>query len=251
MWAWRASRSPPRQPGSFNEVPHAASRRRAAVGGKLRLQQRRRGAAAVQLPRQRFDHRRRMDQPASHAARRIRWVVVRQPRRHAHLGQPAASRRWSGVAGTGSHVALAVEPGSDRELRRLHEARAPNPAHRIPLLRSVDQRLDAAAVHDQRGAADAPPSTCDDGGRGAGFLDQSQPGVPAAGQLAAERAATRVRFRQRDPARRHPAVRQLRLGGERLAAHRSGAVRAQPADVCRRRHVDGAPALRAGGRIYA
>ena len=136
-------------------VHDAAARRRAAVGRQLRVQQRRRGGAAVRLAHQRLHPRRRVDERPQHAARRLQRLVVRQPRRHAGLGQPAAARRLDERAGPRPDGAVAVELGADRQRRRLHEVRAAHAAHRLRLVRLLEQRRAAAAVHDQLGAAAA------------------------------------------------------------------------------------------------
>ena len=136
------------------QLHHAEARRRAAVRRQLRLQQRRRGGAALRLARQRLHHRHRVDEREEHAARRLQRIVVRQPRRSARLGQPAAHRRRGRLAGTRPHVAVALELGADGQLRRLHQAGAQDADHRVLLLRPVEQRRAAAAVHDQFGGAD-------------------------------------------------------------------------------------------------
>ena len=51
--------------------------------------------------------------------------------------------------------ALAVELGADRERRRLHQVRAAHAAHRLRLVRVLEQRRAAAAVHHQHDAAAA------------------------------------------------------------------------------------------------
>ena len=73
---------------------------------------------------QRLHARRRVDEQPQHAARRLHRIVVRQPRRHAGLGQPAAARRLDERAGPRAHGAVAVELGADGQRRRLHEVRA-------------------------------------------------------------------------------------------------------------------------------
>ncbi len=67
--------------------------RRAAVGRKLRVQQRCRSRAALHVAHERLQPRRGMEKSAEHAARRLRRLVVQQQRRHARLGQPASPRR--------------------------------------------------------------------------------------------------------------------------------------------------------------
>ena len=212
--AWRSSRSPPspnldlsttyRMQRHVGELPWGAS-----FGFSNDVE--------VPLPYNSrandFDHRRRMDQPAPHAARGLRRVVVRQPRRHARLGQPAAPRRCGvELPGRGrmslwpSNQAQTVSFGGFTKLSR-----------RTQLTGFVsygvwtnDSTLQPFTIN--AALPTLPLPRADDGGRGARLLDQSQPGVAADGQLAAERAAARLRLRQRDPARGHPAVRQLRLG---------------------------------------
>ena len=49
----------------------AEAQRRAALGGQLRLQQRRRGAAPLRFARERSHHRHRVDERAQHAACRL------------------------------------------------------------------------------------------------------------------------------------------------------------------------------------
>ena len=106
---------------SFTTTKHS---RRAAVGRELRVQQRRRGGAAVRLADERLHRRRGMDEHPEHAARRLRRLVVRQSRRHARLGQPAAPRRLDERARARPDGAVAVELGADRQRRRLHQAGA-------------------------------------------------------------------------------------------------------------------------------
>ena len=81
----------------------------------------------------------------------------------------------SGAPGTRPHVALAVELGADDQLRRLHQAGAPDAGHRLLLLRLVEQRRAAAAVHHQLGAAADRAAARHRGGRGARVLDQPEP----------------------------------------------------------------------------
>ena len=53
-------------------------------------------------------------------------------------------------------LALAVELGADGEHRRLHEICASHAAHRVPLVRHVEEQRNASAVHDQFRAAATP-----------------------------------------------------------------------------------------------
>ena len=126
---------------------------RTAVGGQLRLQQRRRGGAALRLAHQRPVARGRVVQRQGDDARRLRRVLVRQPRRHARLGQPVADRRDDQRAERGPHGAVAVEHRADGQHRRLREIRAAHAGHRVVLLRDTEQRRAAAALHHQPDAA--------------------------------------------------------------------------------------------------
>ena len=96
---------------------------------------------------------------------------------HARLGQPAAHRRRGRLAGTRPHVAVALELGADDQLRRLHQAGAQDADHRVLLLRPVEQRRAAAAVHDQFGAADDCTAARQRGCRSARVLDEPEPDV--------------------------------------------------------------------------
>jgi hypothetical protein len=187
------------------QLHDAEARRRAAVGRQLRLQQRRRGAAALRLADQRLHHRHRVDEHAQHAARRLQRIVVRQPRDRRCLGQPAAPRRRVGRAGPRPHVAVAVELGADDQRRRLHQAGAQDAGHRLLLLRPVEQRRAAAAVHDQFGAAPDRAAARQRRGRGARLLDQPEPDVapgPPTGGSARASATTPTTTRCRRRASR-------------------------------------------------
>ena len=193
------------------QLHHAEARRRAAVGRQLRLQQRRRGAAALRLAGQRLHHRHRVDEHEEHAARRLQRIVVRQPRRPARLGQPAAPRRRVGHARTRPHVAVAVELGADDQLRRLHQAGAQDAGHRLLLLRPVEQRRAAAAVHDQFGAGADCAAARQRGCRSARVLDEPEPDVAPHHRLAVRRALPQLHLLQPDAGDEHHAVRRLRL----------------------------------------
>ena len=190
-----------------DDVPDPEPRRRAALGRELRLLQRRRGRPSLHLADQRLQPRRRMEQLAQHVPRRLRRLVVRERGRHAGLGQPAAARRLTtppraSRAGPRADVDVADEPVADRERRRLHQAGAPHPAHRLRLLRRLDQRLDAPAVHDQQRTAGAGAAAADDRSRGAGLLDQPVTRVEADRHLALQRPVARLRLRERNAGRR-------------------------------------------------
>ncbi len=193
------------------QLHHAEARRRAAVGRQLRLQQRRRGAAALRLAGQRLHDRHRVDEHEEHAARRLQRIVVRQSRRPARLGQPAAPRRRVGRAGTRPHVAVAVELGADDQLRRLHQAGAQDAGHRLLLLRPVEQRRAAAAVHDQFGAGADCAAARQRRRRSARVLDEPEPDVAPHHRLAVRRALPQLHLRQSHAGDEHHAVRHLRF----------------------------------------
>ena len=65
----------------------------------------------------------------------------------------------------------------------------------------VEQRRAAAALHHQPDAAAARAAAGHDRGRGAGLLDQPEPGVAPVDGLAVQRAAAPLRLRQPDAAR--------------------------------------------------
>ena len=209
------------------QLHHAEARRRAAVGRQLRLQQRRRGAAALRVADQRLHDRHRVDEHEEHAARRLQRIVVRQSRAHARLGQPAAPRRRVGRAGTRPHVAVAVQLRADDQLRRLHQAGAQDAGHRLLLLRLVEQQRAAAAVHDQFGAADDCAAARQRGGRGARVLDQPEPDVaphrPTGGSARASAITpTPTTCRRRASRSTSPTTRACRrrpTGGPDLYAH--------------------------------
>ena len=217
----------------------AAARRRTAVGRQLRLQQRRRGAAA-RTTRATNDFTIGAEWTNSeHAARGLQRIVVRQPRRDARLGQPAPADDRPRAPGPRAHGALAVELGADDELRRLHEVRAEHAAHGLRLLRLVEQRRAAAAVHHQLGAArDCAPAR-DGAGRSERVFDQPELRVAPGHRLAVRRALPAVQLRQSEPARR--ASRSTSPTTRRSAPRhgRAGAVCPQPHDLRRRRDVDG------------
>ena len=97
-----------------------------------------------------------VDEHPQHAQRRVHGIVVRQPRHAADLGQSAAPGRLDERSGSRPDRALAVELGADGEHWRVHQVRASHAAHGVHLVRILEQRRDAAAVHHQLGAAAAP-----------------------------------------------------------------------------------------------
>ena len=78
--------TPEDEPRRHSQLHDAEAQRRAALGRQLRLQQRRRGAAALRLTGQRLHDRHRVDEHEEHAARGLQRIVVRQPRAHAASG---------------------------------------------------------------------------------------------------------------------------------------------------------------------
>ena len=135
-------------------VQDPETRRRAAVGRELRLQQRRRGGAAVHVAHQRLQPRRGMD--ATSATCCASPTTAR--------GSTTTTTRSSGTARSASTTRPSA-PGRGRmslwptnqaqhlQRRRLQQARGAHAVHRLPLLRRVVERLRAAAVHDQQPVA--------------------------------------------------------------------------------------------------
>ena len=194
----RDAEAEPRRQGQLHD---AEAQRRAALGGQLRLQQRRRGGAPLRFARERLHHRHRVDERAQHAACRLQRLLVRQHRADADLGQPAPPRRRGRRAGTRTHVPLAVELGPDHQLRRLHQAGAQDAGDWLLLLRIVEQRRAAAALHDQRGAAAVRAAPREHRGGSARLLDQPEPHLAPVDRLAVQRARAQLHLRQ--PHARH------------------------------------------------
>ena len=192
----RHGRDAEAEPRRHGQLHHAEAQRRAAVGGQLRLQQRRRGGAPLRFARERLHHRHRVDERAQHAARRLQRVVVRQPRADADLGQPARPQRWGRESGARTHVPLAVELGPDDQLRRLHQAGAQNAGDGLLLLWTVEQRRAAGALHDQRGAAAVRAAPRDHRGGSARLLDQPEPQLAPVDRLAVQRARAQLHLQQ-------------------------------------------------------
>ena len=148
----------------------------------------------------------------------------------------------AGCAGARPHVAVAVELGADDQLRRLHQAGAQDAGHRVLLLRPVEQRRAAAAVHDQFGAADDCAPARQRGGRGARVLDEPEPGVAPRHRLAIQRARSAITA---TPTRcRRPASRSTSTTTQPVddPHRRSGSLCPRPDDVRCRRDVERAAA---------
>ena len=224
---------------------------RAALGGELRLRQRRRGGAALRLAHERLHGRRRVDEGPQHAAGRVRRLVVRQPRPGARLGQPASPHRLDLGPRPRPHDAVAVEHRADDQRRRLHQARAKDAVDRVRVVRGLEQRRGAAAVHDQPDAAAIRVAPGDGRSRRARLLDKPESGVAAGDGVALQRPAAPLRLRQPDPAYRHPAVHQLRHVRQDLGHGRPGALLARAHDLHRRRDLDRAVAARTDGGLHA
>ena len=209
----RHGRDAEAEPRRHGQLHDAEAQRRAALGGQLRLQQRRRGGAPLRFARERLHHRHRVDERAQHAACRLQRLLVRQHRADADLGQPAPPRRQRRTtAGTRTHVPLAVELGPDHQLRRLHQAGAQDAGDGLLLLRTVEQRRAAAALHDQLGAAAVRAAPRDHRRGSARLLDQPEPHLAPVDRLAVQRARAQLHLRQphaRDVDHGHDQLRRL------------------------------------------
>ena len=150
----------------------------------------------------------------------VRRLVVRQPRRHAGVGQPAAADRHRRRPRPRADGALAVQYRADSQRGRLREVRAPHAGHRLRVVRLAQQQRAAAAVHDQSGAAATDAAAGHHRWRGPDLLRQRRPGLAADDGLAVQRAPAPLRLRQRDAAGRHPAVHQLRHVGDGVGDQR-------------------------------
>ena len=209
----RHGRDAEAEPRRHGQLHDAEAQRRAALGGQLRLQQRRRGGAPLRFARERPHHRHRVDERAQHAACRLQRLLVRQHRADADLGQPAPPRRRGRRAGTRTHVPLAVELGPDHQLRRLHQAGAQDAGDGLLLLRIVEQRRAAAALHDQRGAAADRAAPREHRGGSARLFDQPEPHLAPVDRLAVQRARAQLHLRQPHARHVHHGHGQLRLLG--------------------------------------
>ena len=210
---FRHGRDAEAEPRRHGQLHDAEAQRRAALGGQLRLQQRRRGGAPLRFARERLHHRHRVDERAQHAACRLQRLLVRQHRADADLGQPARPRRRVRRTGTRTHVPLAVELGPDHQLRRLHQAGAQDAGDWLLLLRIVEQRRAAAALHDQLGAAADRAAPREHRGGSARLLDQPEPHLAPVDRLAVQRARAQLHLRQPHARHVHHGHGQLRLLG--------------------------------------
>ena len=161
------------------------------------------------------------------------------------LGQPAPPRRQRGRrAGTRTHVPLAVELGADHQLRRVHQAGAQDAGDRLLLLRFVEQRRAAAALHHQHDTAAVRAAPREHRGGSACALEQPEPHLAPLDRLAVQRARPQLHLRQphaRDADHGHDQLRRRALDD---ADRRAGPLRAQPDDFRRRRHLDETDAVR-------
>ena len=194
------------------QLHHAEARRRAAVGRQLRVQQRRRGAAALRLAGQRLH--------ASAPSGRTRRTCCASPT--ADRGSTISPTRSSGTARSASTTSSGA-PGRGRmslwpsnsaqtiSFGGYTQAGAQDAGHRLLLLRPVEQRRAAAAVHHQFGAGADCAAAHQRGCRGARVLDEPEPDVAPHHRLAVRRALPQLHLRQPHAGDEHHAVRRLRL----------------------------------------
>ena len=157
----------------------------------------------------------------------------------------------AGSPGTRPHVAVAVELGADDQLRRLHQAGAQDAGHRVLLLRPVEQRRAAAAVHDQFGGADDGTPARQRGCRSARVLDDPEPDVAPHHRLAIRRALPQLHLRQPDAGDEHHGLRRLRREPVDDPHRRSRSLCPRPDHVRRRRDVERDEPARADRRLHA
>ena len=137
--------------------------------------------------------------------------------RHARVGQPAPARPIARAsAGPRTNGALALEHGADVQLRRLQEVREEHAAHRLRVLRRVEQRRrrccpSRSTRHCRLWRFRGETAQAD----AAGLLDQSQHRVAPRTDWRVSARFRAVQLRQRDTARRHSRVHQLRHVGRR------------------------------------
>ena len=115
-----------------------------------------------------------------------------------------------------------------RSARRLHQAGAANAGDRLVLLRLVEQRRGAAALHDQHGAAEVRAAPRDHRGGSARLLDQPEPHLAPVDRLAVQRALAQLHLQQPHAGHVDHGHDQLRHLGVDHANRRSGPLRAQP-----------------------
>ena len=212
------------------QLHDAEARRRAAVRRQLRLQQRRRGAAALRLARQRLHHRHRVDEHEEHAARRLQRIVVRQPRAHAGLGQPAAPRRHRRHA----RHAAACRCGRPTPRRRSASAATPSwrtrrrsPASSPTACGATTSRCSRSrSIRRWRRFALPRANT---GGRSPRLLDEPEPDVAPHDRLAVRRALPQLHLLQSDAGDEHHDSTSTTTRARVDDAHgRSGSLRPRP-----------------------
>ena len=115
-------------------------------------------------------------------------------------------------AGARPHVPVAVQLGADDQLRRVHQVGAQDAAHWLLLLRLVEQRRAAAAVHHQFHGEPIPLPRANTDAEAPRLLDEPEPDVAPHDRLAVRRALPQLHLRQSHAGDQHHAVHQLRLG---------------------------------------
>ena len=213
---FRPGRDAEAEPRRHGQLHDAEAQRRAALGGQLRLQQRRRGGAPLRFARERPHHRHRVDERAQHAACRLQRLLVRQHRADADLGQPAPPRRQADAGpGRGRMSLWPSNSAQTISFARLHQAGAQDAGDRLLLLRIVEQRRAAAALHDQRDAAAVRAAPRDHRGGSARLFDQPEPHLAPVDRLAVQRARAQLHLRQPHASDVHHGHGQLRRRGRR------------------------------------
>ena len=173
------------------------------MGRQLRVQQRRRGGAALRLADERLHHRHRVDE---HAATCCASPTTAR-------GSTTSTTRWSGTARCGWTTRRARPDAAawrcGRPTRRRPSARPATRSSRSKTQLTgflsygvLEQRRAAAAVHHQLGAAADRAAARQRRCRGARLLDEPEPGVAPHDRLAVQRALPPLRLRQPDAARR-------------------------------------------------
>ena len=230
-----------------------AARGRVAVGRQLRIQQRRRGGAAVRLAHERLHRRHRVDErPATCCASAT-----------TARGSTTSTTRWSGTARSGWTTRRA-RPAADawRCGRRIRRRPSAPPAtrssriarsSRVRLVRILEQRRAAAAVHDQPdAAADRAAAGTTPRPRRMSFRPTSNLVSRPLTIGSSARALRRIRLQQ--PDRRTTPIPQFinyDTSVKDVVDWRAGAVRAQPHDVRCGRDVERPPAAGADRGLYA
>src|SRR5206468_6835820 len=96
------------------------------------------------------------------------------PRHASRLGQSASAGRLDERSGPWPNGSLAVEHRTDGEYRRVQQIRTSHAAHRVHLIRIVEERRDASTVHDQFSADATPPAEKHRAGRCWRVLDEPE-----------------------------------------------------------------------------